>query len=68
MRATDDVMTERTLLVDVFGLEYGDEIPDGIERGSVRVCCGEWRREPDGRWRLYEFEDDELWPSRRNPD
>lgn len=65
MRATDDVMTEAVFLGEIMDCWDGDERPDSFERGTVRVCAGEWRREQDARWRFYEFEDADLPPSRR---
>lgn len=58
LRATDDVVTTEVLFVDVFG----DEVPDDLP-ATIGVCAGEWRREPDGRWRFWaddNFSDDEV--------
>lgn len=58
-KPTDDVVQEGVLFADVFGIDEDDEefVSGFRESGRVRVCEGEWRREPDGRWRLYVDED-----------
>lgn len=58
MNSTDDVVTDSTLRFDVLGLGLHDDWPDGHALGVIAVCAGEWRREQDGRWRFYEYDED----------
>jgi hypothetical protein len=56
VKATEDVVTEDVLKAAVFGMEPEDDLPE--RDGRIPVCAGEWRREPDGRWRFWENEED----------
>lgn len=53
LQKTSDVVTTRELIEDVFGGD-DDALPD---RDAIPVCAGEWRREPDGRWRFWQHPD-----------
>lgn len=51
LQQTTDVVTATELVRDVFGEDGDFELPDG---DTIGVCAGEWRREPDGRWRFWQ--------------
>lgn len=46
LRRTDDVIAERTLR-RVLGSSPGKVVK------RISVCAGEWRKEPNGRWRFW---------------
>lgn len=58
LKPTSDVVTEPELFRDVFGCDEDDceWHVDTRQRGYVRVCAGEWKRETDGRWRLFVYD------------
>lgn len=53
MIATDDVLSHKMFLGDVFDCFDGDPDQPDLSSGVVQTCAGEWRRESDGRWRFY---------------
>lgn len=53
---TDDVVTLKVLHEEVFGGDE-DDIPEDLP-AAIGVCAGEWRHEPDGRWRFWQHPDD----------
>lgn len=53
MIATDDVLSQKIFLGDIMDCFDGDSDQPDLSSGVVQVCAGEWRREPDGRWRFY---------------
>ena len=55
LKPTTDVVTEAQLFRDVLGCDDDDcEWHDEVrQRGYIPVCAGEWKKEPDGRWRMY---------------
>jgi hypothetical protein len=48
---TDDVLTDEELSLIISRSPFG--------RNLFEVDCGEYHREPDGKWRLFLFKDDE---------
>lgn len=53
MIATDDVLPHKMFLGDIMDCWDGDPDQPDLTGGVVQVCAGEWRREPDGRWRFF---------------
>ena len=50
---TVELVTSEELL-EIFNGEHDEETSAILNSGKVQVCNGEWRREPDGRWRLWQ--------------
>jgi hypothetical protein len=46
----DDIVSEAELIA-IIGVD--DDEDQSITGDVVSVCDGEWRREPDGRWRIW---------------
>lgn len=57
MEATDDLATSEELL-EIFDGGHDPETEGILASGKVAVCDGEWRREPDGRWRFWKHQDE----------
>jgi hypothetical protein len=60
LRPTADVVTLKELHEEVFGGDEEEMQATDDPSGIIPVCAGEWRREPDGRWRFWadpSFED-----------
>lgn len=56
MIRTDDIATAEELL-EIFDGGHDEETVTILNSGKVDVCDGEWRREDDGRWRFWKYED-----------
>ena len=56
MIRTDDLATSEELL-EIFDGGHDPDTEDILTSGRVPVCDGEWRREPDGRWRFWRHRD-----------
>lgn len=54
MIATNDVLSSEMFLAVIMDSFDGDPDPPDLSTGVVHICAREWRRESDGRWRLYE--------------
>ena len=57
MIRTDDLATSEELL-EIFDGGHDPETETIMTSGRVAVCDGEWRREPDGRWRFWKHQDE----------
>lgn len=53
--ATADLATAEELL-EIFDGGHDPDCESILASGKVQVCAGEWRREPDGRWRFWKDE------------